>query len=81
MALHLVPDAPKPPETEVEKVRRRRKADPRPKQMIQCGRCGSREVIETKTGVMSRDGRTYSGGTKSLLCAGCLLQGVRTILI
>ena len=51
MPLHLVPDAPKPAETEKDRIRKRIKALPKPKDMIQCHRCGAREVIETRIGV------------------------------
>lgn len=81
MALHLVPDAPKPPETEADKVRKRVRSFDKPKGMIQCHKCGGREVIETKTGVFTSDGRKYSGGTKGLLCANCFMKGERVVLL
>lgn len=79
MALHLVPDAPKPPDTEKDRLRKRIKAYDKPPEMIQCHRCGGREVIETLTGVLARNGRT-SGGTRSLLCAMCFMKGERVVL-
>lgn len=81
MALHLVPDAAKPVETPADKVRKRVRSYAKPKGMIQCHKCGGREVIETKTGVMTADGRKYSGGTKGLLCANCFMKGERVVLL
>ena len=80
MALYPVPDAPRPLETEAGRVRSRVKAMPKPKEMIQCHRCGGREVIETKTGALFGNGKA-TGGTKSLLCVACLLHGTRTELL
>lgn len=47
--------------------------------IVQCHRCGGREVIETKIGVILKDGKP-SGGTKQLLCAACLMKGERVAL-
>lgn len=47
--------------------------------MLQCNRCGGRELIQTKTGVMS-DGHKTTGGTKQLLCAHCLSKGERVVV-
>ena len=47
--------------------------------MLQCHRCGGREVIETKIGVLMQDGKT-KGGTKQVLCACCLMRGERVVL-
>jgi hypothetical protein len=80
MALHIVPDAPKPAETEADKVRTRVKRLPKPKAMLQCPTCGGRELIESKIG-MESSGKTASGGTKSLLCVACLLTGKRTVVL
>lgn len=79
MPLHLVPDTPKPAETEKDRIRKRIKALPKPKDMIQCPRCGGREVIETRIGVFET-ARTWSGGTKALLCALCFMRGERVVL-
>jgi hypothetical protein len=51
----------------------------KPAHMIQCPRCGGREVIETKTGMLRRDGRAF-GGTKTLICAGCHRNGERVVV-
>lgn len=67
-----------PPDTPTERVRKRvrqTKAGP----IAQCHRCGGREVIETKIGVVLKDGKP-TGGTKQLLCVACLLNGERVFL-
>lgn len=46
--------------------------------MLEC-RCGSREMIEAKTGVLLKNGRA-TGGTKVMLCVNCLLRGERVIV-
>lgn len=71
MALHLVKTGPK--------RRAARASDPKPAAMLQCARCGGREVIETRVGVMYVDGKAR-GGTKSLLCADCHRKGERVVL-
>ena len=76
--LHLIQGTPAP-DTPAEQVRNRVRAMPRPATMIQCHRCGGREVIETKIGVLMKNGKP-TGGTKQLLCVGCLLQGERVML-
>jgi hypothetical protein len=67
------------PDTPVEQSRKRVRSMPKPAAMVQCHRCGGREVMETKTGVLMKDGKP-SGGTKALLCVGCLLRGERVVL-
>lgn len=62
-----------------EKVRLRVKAAPKPAAMLQCNRCGGRELIETKTGVLFKDGKPQ-GGTKQLICASCLAHGERVVV-
>lgn len=69
----------KAPDSPQEKVRKRVRAMPKPATMIQCQRCGGREVIETKIGVMRKNGKP-SGGTKQLLCAGCFMKGERVVV-
>jgi hypothetical protein len=64
--------------TPVEKVRQRVKSAPKPASMLQC-RCGSREMIETKTGVLFKDGKP-TGGTKQMICAACMLKGERVVV-
>lgn len=63
----------------VERSRKRVKAMDVPAQMIQCPRCGGRELIETRIGVLLKRGRA-TGGTKCLLCAICLLKGERVVV-
>ena len=70
----------KPADTPKQRVRDRIKAMAKPAEMIQCPRCGCREVIETKTGVLLKDGKP-SGGTKSLICASCYRHGERIVLV
>jgi hypothetical protein len=62
----------------VEKVRQRVKAAPKPGAVLQC-RCGSREMIETKTGVLLIGGKP-TGGTKQYICAACLMNGERVVV-
>ncbi|MGY2364452.1 hypothetical protein ACW9IO_18020 [Pseudomonas azotoformans] len=76
--LHLIQGTPAP-DTPAEQVRKRVRAMPKPATMVQCHRCGGREVIETKIGVLMKNGKP-SGGTKVLLCVGCLLNGERVAL-
>lgn len=78
MPLHVVNGTPAP-DTPADQVRKRVRAMPKPADMLQCSRCGGREVIETKIGVMLVDGKA-KGGTKALLCAGCLLRGERVVI-
>ncbi|NNB54218.1 hypothetical protein [Pseudomonas fragi] len=67
------------PDTPAEKVRKRVRAMPKPPTMVQCHRCGGREVIETRIGVLMKNGKP-SGGTKAMICVGCLLQGERVLV-
>lgn len=67
------------PDTPKEAVKRRVRKMPKPGAMVQCYRCSGREVIETKIGVILKDGKP-TGGTKQLLCAGCLIRGERVVL-
>lgn len=76
--LHLIQGTPAP-DTPAEQVRKRIRAMPKPATMAQCHRCGGREVIETKIGVLMRNGKP-TGGTRQLLCVGCLLRGDRVLL-
>ena len=75
---HVI-DGTKAPDTPAEEVRKRVRAMPKPAAMVQCHRCGGREVLETKIGVMMKNGKP-TGGTKVLLCVGCLLKGERVTL-
>lgn len=62
-----------------EKVRLRVKAAPKPAAVLQCNRCGGRTLIETKTGVLFVSGKAQ-GGTKQLVCATCLMQGIPVVV-
>ena len=64
------------PDTPAKRVR----ALPKPATMIQCHRCGGREVIETKVGMLFKHGRAQ-GGTRTILCATCHRQGERVVLV
>lgn len=66
--------------TPAAEVRRRIRKMPKPPDLIQCHRCGGREVIETKSGVLLQAGKT-KGGTKMLLCAHCFMKGERVMLV
>jgi hypothetical protein len=71
MALHAVPSAPRTPSPRARYAK--------PLDMIQCYRCGGREVIEAKVGVFLKAGKP-TGGTKTLLCVCCLVRGERVVL-
>jgi hypothetical protein len=58
--LHLIQGTPAP-DTPAEQVRKRVRAMPKPATMVQCHRCGGREVIETKIGVMMKSGKPTGG--------------------
>jgi hypothetical protein len=75
---HVIEGTPAP-DTPVERVRKRVRAMAKPPCMIQCHRCGGREVIETKTGVLLKNGKP-TGGTKQLLCALCFMRGERVVI-
>jgi hypothetical protein len=78
VALHLIPGTPAP-DTPAERTRARVKAAPRPAELLQCPRCGGREVLGTVTGATIKAGRV-SGGTKAWVCAGCHRKGERVVL-
>lgn len=75
---HVIQGTPAP-DTPAEQVRKRVRAMPKPATMVQCHRCGGREVIETKIGVMMKNGKP-TGGTKQLLCAQCFMKGDRVVV-
>ena len=75
---HVIEGTPAP-NTPIESVRKRVRKT-KTGAIIQCHRCGGREVIETKIGMVSKDGKP-TGGTKQLLCVGCLLRGERVVLV
>lgn len=75
--LKLVPPAEPEP---IEQVRQRVRALPKPSTMLQCPRCGGREMIETKIGMLMKNGRPM-GGTKRILCASCLAKGEKVVVM
>lgn len=75
---HVITGTPAPDSAQ-ERVRNRVKKMYKPAAMIQCHRCGGREVIETKIGMGHKNGKP-SGGTKQLLCAGCFMKGERVVV-
>lgn len=72
--LHSVPKPPPP-----AKPNERAKKASKPADMLQCPRCGGREVIETVIGAMIQAGK-LKGGTRQIICVGCLLNGERVVV-
>lgn len=70
----------KPPIAPKEEVRRRIRRHPKPAAMLQCHKCGGREVIAARSGVLVKGGKPV-GGTKALLCAMCFAKGERVVLL
>lgn len=75
MTLHIVPPIPKPEEGP-NNLRKKVKMPP---DMLLCQRCGGREVTETIIGGFLQGGK-LKGGTRQLICVGCLLKGERVVL-
>jgi hypothetical protein len=75
MTLHIVPKAPPPP----ERANSRAKKAAKPAEMLQCVRCGGREVTETLIGASVQAGK-LKGGTRQIICVGCMLKGERVVL-
>jgi len=73
VALHLIKGTP-PPERS-----RKRQAEAKASPVIQCHRCGGREVMQTRIGVRLKAGKP-TGGTVALICAGCHRKGERVVL-
>ena len=71
---------PKPPIEPKAEARRRVRRHPKPAGMLSCHKCGGREVIEVRNGVLVTDGKA-SRGTKVLLCAACYMRGERVALL
>lgn len=53
---------------------------PKPDYLLQCPRCGGRELIETKIGMVMRNSKP-AGGTKRILCASCLVRGEKVVVV
>lgn len=75
MSLHLIPPIPAPDEP----VNNRAKKASKPADMLQCPRCGGREVIETVIGAMVQ-ARKLKGGARAIVCVGCLMRGERVVV-
>ena len=75
MTLHLIPSIPKPDAPIKSRVR----AASKPADMLQCPRCNGREVVETVLGAMLVAGK-LKGGTKQIVCVGCMVKGERVVL-
>lgn len=75
-ALRIIPPTEPGP---VEQVRQRLRSAPKPAAMLQCNRCAGRELIETKTGVLFKNGKP-TGGTRQMLCVSCLARGERVVI-
>ena len=75
MTLHLIPAAPKPDDPPNSRAKRASK----PADMLQCPRCGGREVTQTLIGAMLVAGK-LKGGTRQIVCFGCMLKGERVVL-
>lgn len=79
MSRFVVIEGTPPPDTPKQRVIDRIKRTQKPPSMLQCHRCGCREVLELKTGVLYQDGKT-KGGTKAIVCASCFMKGERVVL-
>lgn len=73
--LTLIPGTPAP-DTPAQQVLERVKKMPKPAEMAQCPRCGGREFLTTKIGVLIKSGKA-TGGTPNLICVNCLARGER----
>lgn len=76
--LTVIPGTP-PPDTPEQRVRDRVKRAPKPAEMIQCHRCGCREILPLTTGAVLKNGKV-SGGTTVHVCAACYMKGERVVL-
>lgn len=80
MTKFIVIEGTPPPDTPKQRVINRIKKHPKPPAMIQCHRCGCREVLELKAGVLFQNGKT-KGGVKQIVCASCFMRGERVVLV
>lgn len=67
-----------PPSLPPESEHRRQRIKSVKSSVLEC-RCGSREMIETKSGVTLKDGKPC-GGIKQMVCAACLIKGQRIVV-
>lgn len=79
MSRFKVIDGTPPPDTREQRVVDRIKAAPKPADLIQCHRCGCREVLPLTTGAVLKNGKV-SGGTTVHVCASCYMKGERVVL-
>lgn len=56
------------------------KSSAAPAAVLQCSRCGGQEMIETKTGMLLKDGKA-SGGTRQIVCVTCLMKGEKVVAL
>ena len=75
--MKIVPKGP-PPDTAQSRLAKRLLAVAAP-DVLQCPRCGCREMIETVTGATLVRGR-LKGGARAVVCAGCHLKGERVVV-
>lgn len=68
------------PDTPREQMRKRVKSMPKPPDIIQCHRCGSREMIQTRINMVYKNHKP-TGGTKVLVCFNCATRGERVVVI
>jgi hypothetical protein len=78
MALKLIRGT-TPPDTARQRTVDKVKAAPKPGAMLQCPRCGGREVLALLSGVLLKSGKP-TGGTKQIVCAACYMKGERIVL-
>lgn len=76
--LHVIDGTPAP-DTPVERVRAKLRKTAKA-ELLQCHRCGGREVIQTKVAMTYQAGRA-KGGTVQILCAACFMKGERVVLV
>jgi len=74
MALHVIEGGPPP-----EKPKLKSAKASKPAEMLQCPRCTGREFIETVIGALMQ-ARKLKGGTRQIICVGCLLRGERVVV-
>jgi hypothetical protein len=78
MALKLIRGT-VPPDTPRQRAVDKVKAAPKPGTMLQCPRCGGREVLSLLSGVLFKNGKP-TGGTRQIVCAACYMKGERIVL-
>lgn len=77
--LHVIDGGTPPPDTALERVRKRVNKQPKPGHLLRCKRCSGTATMEVTIGAEVFRGRTR-GGTKQLICAVCALQGELVVL-